>query len=67
MGWILEGKTVGGFYMGHYVRGVVTNSRVALGGRVKHTVALLKPLELFCTVRTDVIMEQNEIMVVEHN
>lgn len=67
MGWNLEGKTVGGFYVGQWVRGVVTNSRVALGGRVKHTVALLAPVVVFDTVRTEVVIEQNDLMTVEHN
>lgn len=40
MGWILEGCTVRGNYHGAEVVGVVTHSRVALAGKVKHHVEL---------------------------
>jgi hypothetical protein len=41
MSWILEGKRVKANYLGvATVTGTVTNSRVAYGGRVKHTVLL---------------------------
>ncbi len=64
--WNLEGKTVGGFYMGHYVRGIVKQSRVAYGARVKHYIDLLAPLDLFDSIRTDVVIEHNDLMTVEH-
>ena len=44
--WNLEGLTVTGKYMDHEVTGKVELSRVAYGGRVKHTVVLDEPIQL---------------------
>ena len=44
--WNLEGLTVTGKYMDYEVTGKVELSRVAYGGRVKHTVVLDEPIQL---------------------
>jgi hypothetical protein len=44
--WNYEGMTVWGNYLGEEVSGIVEMSRVAYGGRVKHTVVLEEPIQL---------------------
>ena len=45
--WNLEGKRISGKYLGELdVTGIVTESRVKLGGTVQHTVQLDEPLYL---------------------
>ena len=45
--WNLEGMTVTGKYLDDFlVTGKVESSRVAYGGRVKHTVVLDKPVTM---------------------
>jgi hypothetical protein len=62
MSWILEGKRVIGKYMGVYTcTGIVTNSRVAYGGTVKHIVTLDDPIEVFGELRYTVILNDDEI------
>ena len=59
MSWNLEGQTVAGVYNNSYtVVGVVTLSRVKYGGKVQHTVELATPVEIYGTVRTHLLMEQ---------
>ena len=66
--WILEGKRVGGKYLGEggqFVMGTVTESRVAYGGTVKHTVQLDKPINMFGAVRERVILDHCHILTVD--
>lgn len=60
--WNYEGMTVTGKYMGEFpVSGVVELSRVAYGGRVKHTVVLPAPINVYGAERDRVILDMAEI------
>lgn len=66
--WTLEGKRVIGNYLGDNkfpVMGMVTESRVAYGGSIKHTVKLDKPITVFSSVRDNVILDHCHILEVE--
>jgi hypothetical protein len=59
MNWNIEGAHVKGMYMNTFAfAGVVTHSRVMLGGRVQHTVALDSDINVYGAVR-DTILIQN--------
>lgn len=63
--WNYEGMTVSGKYMGEFpVSGVVELSRVAYGGRVKHTVVLPTPIIVYGAERDRVILDMAEIETV---
>lgn len=64
--WNLEGLTVRGEYFGVPVEGVVTLSRVKLGGTVQHTVDLFFPITMFGDERTSVLLDANEVVHVEY-
>jgi hypothetical protein len=65
MNWILEGKRIVGRYMQEYhVTGVVKESRVAYGGRVKHQVKLDNPIVVFGAERDYVSLDETEIQQV---
>ena len=64
--WNLEGLVVRGVYFGTKVEGVVTLSRVKLGGTVQHTVDLFFPITMFGTERTTVLLDANEVAHVEY-
>lgn len=60
--WNYEGMTVTGKYLGEFpVSGVVELSRVAYGGRVKHTVVLNEPIMVYGAERDRVILDMAEI------
>ena len=63
MSWDLTGKHVEAMYLGSIaISGVVSESRVAYGGRVKHTVKLDAPITVYGRgPRTSVIIEEHEI------
>ena len=62
MSWNLEGQTVAGVYNNSYtVVGMVTLSRVKYGGKVQHTIELATPVEIYGTVRTHLLMEQEDL------
>jgi len=63
MDWILEGQEVSGTYHNQRFEGRVTESRVAYGGRVLHTVELTYPIELpwGSEPRTRIIVKDSEI------
>jgi len=62
MNWNLEGLTVRARYLDtHSVTGRVELSRVALGGRVHHTLVLDKAINLFGTERDRVIVEHQTV------
>lgn len=66
--WNLESKRVIGNYLGEDSRpviGLVTESRVAYGGTVKHTVQLDKPINVFGSVRERVILDHCHILTVD--
>lgn len=63
--WNYEGMTVTGKYLGEFpVSGVVELSRVAYGGRVKHTVVLPAPIMVYGAERDRVILDMAEIEMV---
>ena len=68
--WNLEGLTVRGVYFGTKVEGVVTLSRVKLGGTVQHTVELFFPMTFPWAPngleRTTVLLDANEVVHVEY-
>lgn len=60
--WNYEGMTVTGKYLGEFpVSGVVELSRVAYGGRVKHTIVLTEPIVVYGAERDRVILDMAEI------
>lgn len=62
MSWNLEGRRVSGVYLErNHINGTVTESRVAYGGRVLHTVLLDQPRSFFGTERTHVILYNEEL------
>jgi hypothetical protein len=64
--WNLEGMTVSGKYLGDIpVTGKVELSRVAYGGRVKHTIVLEQEIVVFEAKRDRVILDQSEILSVK--
>ena len=64
--WNLEGLVVRGEYFGKKVEGIVTLSRVKLGGTVQHTVDLFFPITIFGSERTTVLLDANEVAHVEY-
>ena len=64
--WNLEGQIVRGEYFGKKVEGVVTLSRVKLGGTVQHTVDLFFPITMYGQERTTVLLDANEVVHVEY-
>ena len=62
--WNLEGMTVTGNYLDIPVKGIVELSRVAYGGRVKHTLVLETPINVFQAIRDRVILDHSEILTV---
>lgn len=62
MSWQREGQQVKALYLQTFpVTGTVTESRVAYGGRVKHTVELDSAIEVFGAIRDTVILNESEI------
>ena len=62
MSWNLEGLTVEATYLEDYpVTGRVESSRVAYGGRVKHTIVLRNPIVIFGTERDRLIIEHTAV------
>lgn len=60
--WNYEGMTVTGKYLGEFpVSGVVELSRVAYGGKVKHTIVLPEPIMVYGAERDRVILDMAEI------
>ena len=64
--WNLEGMTVTGNYLDIPVKGIVELSRVAYGGRVKHTLVLEAPINVFQAIRDRVILDHSEILTVRN-
>lgn len=63
MSWQREGQRVQGVYLDQFpVIGVVEDSRVAYGGRVKHLVILDEPIEVYGAVRNRVVFEDSELV-----
>ena len=61
-GWNKEGLVISANYIGEYpITGTVIESRVALGGRVKHTVVLNEQIEIFGTVRDRLIVDEDMV------
>lgn len=66
--WNLEGLRVSAVYMEEFpVVGQVVLSRVALGGRVKHTVVLDEPIEVYGNMRDRLIIEHQTVTRVQSN
>jgi hypothetical protein len=62
--WDMTGKVIVGNYIGKYkVVGKVTNSRVKYGGGVQHMVELTRPVTIMGTVRTHLLINDNEVVV----
>ena len=71
MGWCKDGSTIRADYFGESVVGVVSDSRVKLGGKVQYTVHLDQPIclrwrdELVSTVLIDENQVEADFGVVE--
>jgi hypothetical protein len=62
MSWQREGQKVQGVYLDQFpVSGIVKDSRVAYGGRVKHLVVLDEPIEVYGAIRDHVIFDETEL------
>lgn len=62
MSWNLEGLTIEATYLEDYaVTGRVESSRVAYGGRVKHTIVLRNPIVIFGTERDRLIIDHETV------
>jgi hypothetical protein len=60
--WNLEGLRVSAVYMEEFpIIGQVVLSRVALGGRVKHTVVLDEPIEVYGNLRYRVLIDHHAV------
>lgn len=65
-GWDHTGWRCGGFYLGEFAfSGVVDSSRVAYGGKVRHTIVLDTPIEVFGAIREVIIMNHDEVAFFE--
>ena len=64
MSWTREGQIVSGIYQNSFtVIGKVTFSRVKYGaGMVQHTLELFTPIEIYGTMRTHVLLDENELL-----
>ena len=68
MNWNLEGLCIEATYMEDFaVEGVVELSRVAYGGRVKHTIVLRNPIVIFGTERDRLIIDHETVTRVKSN
>lgn len=66
MNWQREGQRVEAVYLDQFpIAGVIEDSRVAYGGRVKHLVVLDQPIEVYGAVRDRVILEESELNIVD--
>jgi hypothetical protein len=64
--WNYEGMNVTGTYLNQFhVKGYVIMSRVAYGGRVKHTVVLDNPINVYGAERDRVILDMSDIITVK--
>ena len=65
MGWNKDGSTIRGRYLGEYdFTGVVTESRIAYGGKVLYTVSVDEPIALpfSSETRSVVIINENQLV-----
>lgn len=63
--WNLQGLRVTGLYLNEIqVAGKVELSRVAYGGKIKHTVVLDKPVDVYGSVRDRVIVDHEAVKLV---
>lgn len=66
--WNLEGLVVEATYLKTFpVEGRVESSRVAYGGRVKHTVVLNSPITVYNAVRDRLIIDHETVTRVKSN
>jgi hypothetical protein len=59
--WILDGKTVRGYYCGILVEGLVEDSRVKYGTDIQYRVKLQTPYNFFGVVRDIVLIDGSNI------
>lgn len=60
--WNLEGLTIEATYLEQFpVEGRVESSRVALGGKVKHTIALRNPIIVYGAERDRLIIDHETV------
>lgn len=68
MQWNLEGLRVSAVYLDTFhINGSVELSRVAYGGRVRHTVVLDRPIKIYGVDRERVIVEHEKVTAVQDN
>lgn len=68
MYWDLDGLIVDATYMDEFqVSGRVVNSRVAYGGKVKHTIVLETPITVYGRVADRVIVEHCDVTRIRSN
>lgn len=62
MSWDLSGKRINGLYMGLFpYSGLVTESRVKLGGSIQHAVKLDEPFKVYGAMRERILVGSNEV------
>jgi len=62
-----ENQIIHGNYHGVEYRGICVNSRAALGGQIKHTVALFEPIWVFDQCRKQIVICETQKFFVEEN
>jgi hypothetical protein len=62
MSWNRTGQHVMGRYCGEVFCGTVYDSRVKYGGMVQHSVELNKPIEVCGTERTEVLVDEVDLL-----
>ena len=66
MSWNLEGSYVSGVYLEtNHVSGRVVESRVAYDGEVRHLVELNRPMLIYGSKRTKVVLDHKDITHVD--
>ena len=66
--WNLENMYVSGKYMGEFpIIGKVRLTRVKYGGGISHHIDLIKPMEIYGSIRESVILNHSEIETIHDN
>lgn len=66
--WNYEGLVLTGKYLEEFVvEGVCETSRVAYGGRVKHTIVLKEPIDVYGAKRDRIILDHESVTRIRDN
>ena len=66
--WNLEGSFITGLYLDEFqVTGRVRVSRVKYGGGISHHIDLIKPMEIYGSIRDSVIINHCDVKTIHDN